>query len=153
MIDYRERRFKTWLFKKIGKRWHYQNHEDRHAKGVPDTSYGYKGVNGWIEFKSIAKWPSKATSPLKLPHFTGEQRMWLHRRGRKAGNCWLVAEIGEHVFLVAHDNLDGVGKWTKDEWLFGADDWWLKSSFDPVEFLNKLSVTPEVNYLDEEPSP
>lgn len=62
--------------------------------GTPDVNY----VEGWLELKSVDL-PKNPDSPIRVPHFSAEQRLWLRRRteagGRahvllKAGNWWIL---------------------------------------------------------------
>lgn len=72
--------------------------------GFPDVSY----VEGLIELKQVMRWPHRLTTPLKLDHFTRQQRIFLHRRWRKGGNCYLLLEVqSEKVFLL----FDGSDPW------------------------------------------
>lgn len=78
-----------------------QRHEDKLALGVPDVSYGCRGVNGWIELKFCHE-PAKTTSLVRCPHFTLEQRQWLLDRGRRGGHAFLLAQVGREYLLMDH---------------------------------------------------
>lgn len=56
-----------------------QYHEDKQSVGIPDMSYGYANVNGWVEFKHgpRAKWRPR-------------QKKWLEKRGKAGGRCFLI---------------------------------------------------------------
>lgn len=60
--------------------------------GTPDVNH----TGGWIELKAIEAWPVRPTTPLRIPHFTPEQRVWLTRRWRADRRAWLF-------ILVAND--------------------------------------------------
>jgi len=80
-------------------RWHATRHEDALAAGIPDVSFGLDGVQGWIELKVVAKWPSRGA--LRVRHLTREQVLWLRARARAGGRTFLLLRIGRacHVLL------------------------------------------------------
>lgn len=59
--------------------------------GTPDVNL----CDGrWIELKCIPAWPVRATTKVRIAHFTPQQRMWLFRRWRFApGSTFLLLEI------------------------------------------------------------
>lgn len=86
------------------------HHEDLLNTGVPDISYSHL-VHGWIELKYAEAWPKRASTPLRLPHYTKEQKAWLLRRGRAAGHCWLFLRVGRAEFLLFdHERAQHVGE-------------------------------------------
>lgn len=70
-------------------------HEDKLMLGVPDVSFGYKGINGWIELKFLPKWPPTDKTILKLRKFKPEQRNFIRKRGRTGGHCFLMLMVGD----------------------------------------------------------
>jgi hypothetical protein len=88
--------------------------------GTPDVNY----ADGWIELKSIDRWPPKG-GPLRVPHFTSGQRVWLVRRRRAGGEARLLLKVGNDWLL-----LDGtvaalrVGEATREELLEIAEATW-----------------------------
>ena len=50
------------------------------SPGLPDVNY----VGGWIELKYVDRWPVRPDTPLKIDHFTKQQRI-RHRKRRQAG--------------------------------------------------------------------
>ena len=44
--------------------------------GTPDINC----TLGWIELKQVGAWPKRANTPLRVPHFTQQQRVWLRER-------------------------------------------------------------------------
>lgn len=59
--------------------------------GTPDVNL----CDGrWIELKSLPQWPSRASTLVKIRHFTPQQRVWLHRRWKYApGSTYLMLEV------------------------------------------------------------
>lgn len=75
--------------------FHWQRHEDKLAKGIPDCSYGSHQTGGWIELKTYDNWPKEEASPLKWSDLKAEQVNWLIARGRKCGHCYILLEVGK----------------------------------------------------------
>ena len=86
------------------------HHEDALQAGVPDLSYSGGGVNGWVELKYAEAWPARARTPLRLPHYTAEQRHFLLTRGRAGGRCWLLLRVGREHLLFDHERAQHVGE-------------------------------------------
>lgn len=57
--------------------------------GTPDVNY----IEGWIELKWIRAWPKRADTPVKISHYTKQQRVWAFRRRRAGGQCWLLLQV------------------------------------------------------------
>ena len=69
--------------------------ENRVNVGTPDVNY----VHGWIELKYTKRWPPKG-GPLRVEHFTREQRAWLVRRRRAGGLAFLLLKVGKDEWLL-----------------------------------------------------
>lgn len=63
--------------------------------GIPDVNV----TPGWIELKFAERWPPRG-GPLRLDHFTTEQRAFLVRRRRAGGKAWLLLKVGESEWLL-----------------------------------------------------
>lgn len=96
---------------------HATRHEDECTSGVPDTSYGGVGINGWIELKAYPEWPKRPSTTVKFSNFTPLQRRWLEDRGPTGGHCFLMAAFDKEVIVVDWSNLGAVGCTRKDELL------------------------------------
>lgn len=59
--------------------------------GTPDVNL----CNGfWIELKCIDRWPARESTPLRIPIFTPQQRVFLYRRWKYApGTTFLLLEV------------------------------------------------------------
>lgn len=81
--------------------------------GTPDVNY----IDGWIELKWMRRWPENADrSPVLIPHFTPQQRVWLARRWRKGGNAFLLLQVGLEWLLFDGETAGKfVGKVTRPE--------------------------------------
>ncbi len=65
--------------------------------GTPDVNYR----DGWIELKYAERWPPQG-GPLRIDHFTKQQRIWLTRRCRAGGIALLLLKVGEDEWLLFH---------------------------------------------------
>lgn len=67
--------------------------------GTPDVNY----VHGWIELKAMPHWPAGATTPLRIPHYTNEQKIWAVKRARTGGRCDLLLKVETEWFCFEGD--------------------------------------------------
>lgn len=95
------------------------HHEDALNTGIPDLSYSGGGVNGWIELKWLEDWPKRATTIVRIPHYTKEQRHFLLTRGRAGGRCWLLLRVGRGHWLFDHEAAQNVGSQPR-EWFYAV---------------------------------
>ena len=59
--------------------------------GTPDVNLA---TGHWLELKSIPGWPVRENTPLRIDHFTPQQRVWLYRRWIAApGSTFLLLEV------------------------------------------------------------
>lgn len=99
-----EARFWRYLKAKIPPAAHFQRHEDISASGIPDLSYAWNGVDGWIELKYYPKW--KKQDFKHIDTWTKVQRHWLEKRTRAGnGRCFLFVKIGNEYLLFKMDKL------------------------------------------------
>lgn len=69
--------------------------ENPAVPGTPDVNY----KEGWIELKYADRWPPQG-GPLRVDHFTKQQRVWLTRRRRAGGLAFLLLKVGEGEWLL-----------------------------------------------------
>ena len=98
----------------MGATWESQRHEDKLSTGIPDVSYSTT-LHGWIELKFIAEPPKRASTILRIPHYTAEQRNWLERHGKRGGRCFLLLQVGREYLLFDWTGALSVGRVTMDE--------------------------------------
>jgi hypothetical protein len=85
--------------------------------GCPDVNYGgacppliqsklfdemnliTSHLEGWIELKWEKEWPAKG-GPLRVPHYTQQQKVWARRRRYRGGACWLLLQVGADWILL-----------------------------------------------------
>jgi hypothetical protein len=63
--------------------------------GCPDINY----VNGWIECKSMDAWPARADTPLQIPHYSQDQRVFATIRTRAGGEVYFFLKVGNDFLL------------------------------------------------------
>lgn len=103
-----EQRMWDYLSNTMRGDWDAQRHEDELSTSIPDVSFARNGVDGWLELKTIAALPKRASTPITLKHLRSGQVNWLESRGRRgAGACWLLLAVGEEMsqadwYLVHH---------------------------------------------------
>lgn len=102
--------------------FHWQRHEDKLVSGIPDCSYGFGGVCGWVELKTYDCWPRNPDDPLAFTDLKPEQVNWSIKRGRACGRCWFLVAIGEtDWFLIPWKHARLLGKLEKRELLERSD--------------------------------
>lgn len=65
------------------------------ASGIPDVNYN----KGWVELKYAERWPPRK-GPLRVDHFTPEQRGWLVQRRQAGGLAFLLLKVGQTEWLL-----------------------------------------------------
>lgn len=98
----------------MGATWESQRHEDKLSTGIPDVSYSTT-CHGWIELKFVATPPKRPGTPLRIPHYTAEQRNWLERHGKRGGRCFLLLQVEREYLLFNWSGAQSVGRVALDE--------------------------------------
>lgn len=65
------------------------------TSGIPDVNYS----QGWIELKYTDRWPPRG-GPLRIDHFTKEQRAFLVKRRKAGGRAFLLLKVGKNEWLL-----------------------------------------------------
>lgn len=73
---------------------HAQPIENMLAAGTPDVSL----ATGWVELKWLREWPARASTIVRLDHYTEEQRQWLLDHWQAGGGAWLVLKCRQEWF-------------------------------------------------------
>lgn len=88
--------------------------------GTPDVNC----TEGWLELKKVRSWPKHSRTPLRVPHFKPEQRIWLRRRWRADGRAFLLLQVGRDWVLLHGDvAADLLGHAPKEDLLDAACLW------------------------------
>jgi hypothetical protein len=118
-----EQKLYDWLVRKVGHWALLERVENRVKKDTPDLYISVRAtpctddrpLTGWIELKCLDAFPAKATTTIKLPHWTNGQRYWAIRHRTCGGNTWLVVQVGDEVFVFNAAEL-ATSDWTQAEW-------------------------------------
>jgi hypothetical protein len=84
--------------------------------GTPDVYIRSTHGSCWAELKYLAAFPKKATSIVKIPHYTDNQRLWLREEGILGGNAWLFVQVDHDYFLFDWRAAQDVTGWTAFSW-------------------------------------
>lgn len=60
--------------------------ENSVGPGTPDVNY----VGGWVELKWLRDWPARADTPVRLEHYTQQQKIWGMKRWMYGGASYLL---------------------------------------------------------------
>jgi len=107
--------------------------ENAVGPGTPDINY----LGGWIESKQVEAWPKRASTPLRIDHYTAQQRSWHCKRRRAGGRVHLVLEVRENNSFLIFDAATaamGLGHWTQQQCCQRAH--WMCSPWSPRAFRN-----------------
>jgi hypothetical protein len=72
-----------------------QRVENAANPGCPDIEF----IDGWIESKFLQRWPKKSGVPVKLSHFTRQQRAWHIRRTLAGGKSFVVLQCADEILV------------------------------------------------------
>lgn len=134
-----ESAFWEFLRDRLAGKWSASRHEDLVGAGVPDVSYGYLGLNGWIELKVLKSWPVRPDTIVKVRHLKPAQTAFLVSRSKHSGGCFMLFKIDNDILLFDKTVLKKIGKIKKAEMLLSACYVSSMNQFDSAEFLDKLN--------------
>lgn len=110
--------------------------ENRVGYGHPDVNY----IGGDVELKWLPRWPRNCdSSPVKIDHFTPQQRVWLKRRWRRGGSVYLLLQVRMEWLLF--DGMTAahiVGRVSRVELVERAHRHWAQG-MEPKELVRCLS--------------
>lgn len=97
-------------------------------------------IEGWIELKEIASWPCRASTIVRMEHFTNQQRIWLERRWRHSGAAWLLVKVDQTWLLFSGETGARVaGRVVREELEAAATKVWRNSAEMKAEIARCLS--------------
>ena len=109
-----EQRLYDWFRRRVGHLVHSTRVENRVSRDTPDLYVAFPEWQGWIEMKALARFPTRPTTPVRLPGWTTGQRYWAKRCIASGGRVALLVEIGDSIVLWRGDVYPD--EWTTDEW-------------------------------------
>lgn len=86
-----------------------QAHSDSVSSDIPDLSFSYQGVNGWIEVKYLPRDPTPGRIPFEKPnYFTKGQERYLREAGTAGGHCYLWVGTPSEARVFGHEELSAL---------------------------------------------
>ena len=111
--------------------------ENAFYKGVPDVNFLIGGIEGWLELKFLHEFPKKENTPVKIPHFTQEQKLWHKERWENHGLTAMLLQVNDYYFLFVSDKIALVGHLSKRGLINNATKCW-RNRINFEEFINIL---------------
>ena len=113
-----EQRLYDWFRRVIGPAAFIERVENRVKRDTPDLyiAEATMALRGWVELKVLLEWPKRATTPVRLEHWTSGQRYWANRHSLHGGQCWLVVQVQEEVYVFNAATAAISMDWTRAEW-------------------------------------
>lgn len=68
--------------------------------GTPDVNY----AGGWIELKSLDRWPTREDTPVRIDHFTNVQKIWIRGRTKVGGRIHVLLRVGREWLLFSGES-------------------------------------------------
>jgi len=88
--------------------------------GTPDVNY----KEGWIELKWLRSWPKNEGTPVQIPHYSQQQKLWIRKRHVTGGKVFLLLQCKKEWFLFKHPTTMVVGNLTRKELTEQAHKHW-----------------------------
>lgn len=89
--------------------------------GTPDVAYSH----GFVELKNLDGFPVRASTVVRIPHYTDNQRDWLLAHHRAGGLAWLVIQVEQEWFVFDAERAQEVGlTLTRQDWYNNANAHW-----------------------------
>lgn len=98
--------------------------------GTPDVEF----IGGWVEIKYIREWPKRADTPLRIHHFTAQQRLWISERRKRGGKVLIVVRVAKDLLLFESTWCMALGTLTKAQMFEACSASW-GNFFDNSMFL------------------
>lgn len=119
-----EQRLYDWMQRKIGHVAMLERVENRVKKDTPDLYIAArpetgKTLRGWVELKVLDRFPARASTPVKINHWTTGQRYWALRHSKHGGQTWVVVaveDVGKVYVFDAVELAQHEGAWTMADW-------------------------------------
>jgi len=127
------------LNKNMNQNWEVQRVENLIGPGTPDLYYTLgKNSTGWLELKYLDDWPKKRPTPVKIEHYTPQQRNWFRRHGSKGANVFLLLQVNKEYLLFDWETaVKHVGNYPAFELKVAAIGYW-KNKINYSELINTI---------------
>jgi hypothetical protein len=105
---------------------------------MPDIIFATKkGGSGHIELKFVPAIPTLPKTPIRVSHYTEDQKNWIYRCGRAGGAVWLLIRIVDEVYLFEWQGAQLFGTATLSE-LRSASVCWGKFGPDTLDSIFEI---------------
>lgn len=113
-----EQRLYDWFRRVVGPAAFIERVENRVKRDTPDLyiAEATMALRGWVELKVLPAFPKRAATPVRLEHWTSGQRYWANRHSLHGGQCWLVVQVQEEVYVFNAATAAISMDWTRAEW-------------------------------------
>lgn len=113
-----EQRLYDWFRRVIGPAAFIERVENRVKRDTPDLyiAEATRALRGWVELKVLPAFPKRPATPVRLEHWTPGQRYWANRHSLHGGQCWLVVQVQEEVYVFNAATAAISMDWTRAEW-------------------------------------
>jgi hypothetical protein len=69
--------------------------ENMCSAGTPDVNF----AGGWIECKCVLKYPVRPETPIRIPHWSPEQKLWHRMRAAAGERTWVFVQVERDYYL------------------------------------------------------
>jgi len=100
--------------------------------GTPDVNWCGRNratgevSTGWVELKYLEAWPKRASTLVRIKHYTQQQRDWLLLRHAAGGRVALLLQVRREYLLFKGAACQEVGGLRRYDLLSLASDHWLQ---------------------------
>jgi len=99
--------------------WHGQRHEDKINPDIPDASFTWRGLSGWVELKSS---DTVGVKPTPIPKLRPGQLNWLKKEAACGGVAWIIWAVRGGLLVVPAAEMGEFNeKRTMDDWIELSD--------------------------------
>ena len=129
------------LRKNMKGKWEADRVENPASPGTPDVYYTmlHNSAMGWIELKHAHEWPKRPTTPLKIEHFTKQQRSFIRRHGKAGANVSVLLQVERDYFLLDWDAALQIGEFIKADYYGDLRIAYWKNGLQYEQFIDCIS--------------
>jgi hypothetical protein len=122
-----ERALWKTISRNMREHWKATRIENPANPGTPDVYFTMgNGAMGWLELKHAHQWPKRADTPLKIEHFTPEQRRFIRDHGRLGAKVYVLLQVDRDYFLMKWRDALRIGEMVKADY-YKIDFFWRRS--------------------------
>lgn len=107
--------------------------------GTADVNYLIRGIEGWIELKSVALPARESTPVLGREGLNTDQVNWHLQRAMLAGRTWVFVSADPFRWLVMGVNAREINGWTRDDFCIRSA-FWYDEKWGPKEWERLINM-------------